>query len=320
MTRPEAVQFPGRDELLSGVKGILAQYTGTAVTVRQLYYRLVAAGLIPNNLRAYKNLGAALTQWRREKRLPISAFEDRTRGMNRLDKGWRSDDPDGWLRGWVDLAIKKAEGYTLARWAGQDNRVVVAVEKQALEGPFTEVCEDLAVDLAVCRGYPSISFLHEVSGALSRGDADRDGRENVILYFGDLDPSGLNIPETVERDLGHGLFGQRFEFRRIALTPEQVSEYSLIPAPVKLTDSRAAGFVAEHGEEVYELDAVEPRTLQELIRAAVDEYYDEDADAERDKQVEAGRKRIAERVEKAGLRQLLKDLGGNGAATGEDGP
>lgn len=309
MTRPEAVPFPDRDALLEGVKGVLAQYSGTAVTVRQLYYRLVAAGLIPNNLRSYKNLGAALTQWRRGKRLPISAFEDRTRGMKRLDRGWRRDDPDGWLRGWVKEAISRAEGYDLARWAGQDRRVVVAVEKQALEGPFEEVCEELAVDLAVCRGYPSISFLHEVSGALSRGDPDRAGRENVVLYFGDLDPSGLNIPETVERDLGAGLFGQRFEFRRIALTREQVDEYSLIPAPVKLTDSRAAGFVAEHGEEVYELDAVEPLTLQGLIRSAVEEYWDEDANDERERQVEEGRKRIAARIEKAGLRQLLKDLG-----------
>lgn len=306
--------FPSRETLLPAVRAILGKYEGTAVTVRQLYYRLVAAGVLPNSQRSYKNLGAALTEWRRGRKLPISAFEDRTRGMNRLDQGWRKDDPDGWLKGWLELAKEKAEGYELARWAGQEHRVVVAVEKQALEGPFTEVCEELAVDLAVCRGYPSISFLHEVARALGRGDKDRAGRSNVVLYFGDLDPSGLNIPETVERDLGAGLFGQSFDFRRIALTREQVDEHDLIPAPVKLTDSRAAGFVAEHGEEVYELDALEPHTLQELIRDSVDEYWDADADEERGRQVSEGRERIRKRLEESGIAQLIDSLGKEGGS------
>jgi hypothetical protein len=310
MSRPAAAIFPTRRELLGGVKGVLAQYEGTAVTVRQLYYRLVAAHLIPNSLRSYKNVVAALTDWRRKRQLRVDAFEDRTRGMNRLDVGWRSDDPEGWLRAWLKKAVEESRSYRLARWYGQANRVVVAVEKQALEGPFTAVCEELAVDLAVCRGYPSLSFLREIAEALKRGDPQRAGRNNVVLYFGDFDPSGLNIPATVERDLA-GFFGQSFEFVRVALTREQIDARDLPPAPVKLTDSRANGFVSEHGEEVYELDAIEPRDLQDLIRSAVGDYWDEDADGEREELVTAGQAKIAEMLEGAGVNALLERLDKN---------
>ena len=305
--RPEAVQFPKRAILLEAVKAKLAEFAGTAVTLRQLYYRLVAAGAIPNNIHAYKNLGAALTKWRREGTIPISAFEDRTRGMAFYDVGQMEDNPEGWLKYFVNDGIKKAKNYNLARWRGQDYRVVVAVEKQALEGPFSEVCDELAVDLAVCRGYPSISFLAEVAQALR----DRnDGRENVILYFGDFDPSGLDIPRAVETDLS-GLFGQNFEFKRVALTQEQAEEMNLIPAPAKQTDIRYEGFAAEHGEEVFELDAIEPSELQNIIRDAVDEYFDEDVFTETEALIERGTKKIQGLLTKSGVEKFLSDLKGS---------
>jgi hypothetical protein len=316
--------FPSADVLLPAVKSILATYEGTAVTVRQLYYRLVGAGVIPNSLRSYKNLGAALTKWRRRRAIPVRAFEDRTRGMNRLDTGWRADDPVGWMRACLKAGVEQAQRYDLAHWYGQTDRVVVAVEKQALEGPFTEVCEEAHVDLAVCRGYPSLSFIREVADALTRGDTDRDDRDNVVLYFGDLDPSGLNIPETLERDLKG--FGQSFRFERIALTREQVEEMDLIPAPVKMTDSRAAGFVAEHGDEVYELDAIEPVRLRAIVRGAIAEYYDDGVAAEREETVGKGRKRITRHLAKAGVLKFLESLGtddggsgGEADADGDDG-
>lgn len=312
MPRPAAVAFPDRATLLAAVRSILSQYAGTAVTVRQLYYRLVAGGIIPNNLRAYKNVVAALTKWRRSHELPFSAFEDRTRGMNRLDRGQRTDIPKAWCRHFLRQGVENAKNYQLARWYGQEHRVVVAVEKQALEGPFTEVCEELDVDLAVCRGYPSISFLKEIADALD----DSNDRKNVIIYFGDHDPSGEDIPRKVEADLGDELFGKDFELRKIALTREQAEEMELIPAPVKLGDSRAAGFVEEHGEEVFELDAIEPERLKEMIREAVDEFFDRGALDDKEEREEKGRKKIARILQRGGVERLLRQL--QEAAGGED--
>ena len=46
----------GNDEFLFSVRNVLDQYSGTPVTIRQLYYRLVAGGVIPNNINSYKRL------------------------------------------------------------------------------------------------------------------------------------------------------------------------------------------------------------------------------------------------------------------------
>ena len=303
-SRPEAVPFPSRAILLAGVKTKLKEFEGTVVTLRQLYYRLVAAGIIPNNFRSYKNLGAALTKWRRDGTIPIEAFEDRTRGMLFHDSGMMEDDPITWLTYFVKDGIDNARKYSLAKWRGQDYRVLVAVEKQALEGPFEQVCTDLAVDLAVCRGYPSISFLAEIAKALKD---KADGRRNVILYFGDFDPSGLDIPRAVETDLS-GFFGEVFDFKRIALTREQATEMDLIPAPVKTSDVRSEGFMEEHGEEVFELDAIEPDLLQDMIREAVDEYFDEEVSEKTEELIEAGKKRINELLKKSGVEAFLEQL------------
>ncbi len=317
MPRPSAAIFPERAALLAAVQRILAQYEDTAVTVRQLYYRLVAGGIIPNNLRSYKNLVAALSKWRRSREVPIEAFEDRTRGMNRLDKGQRHDDPAGWALAYLRAGVREAKNYRLAKWYGQEYRVIVAVEKQALEGPFTTVCEEMHVDLAVCRGYPSISFLAEIAGALDDSDANRNDRKNVVLYFGDFDPSGQDIPKVVERDLGDGFFGQDLELKFIALNREQIDDLDLVSAPAKLGDSRAESFIAEHGEEVYELDAIEPAQLQQMIRDAVGEYFDDDTDGDRDDLVQKGRKKIAGILERGGVMKLMKKLEAQAKASGD---
>jgi hypothetical protein len=304
-----SVVFPSREALLGPVQRLLKQYAGTPVTVRQLYYRLVAGGVIPNTVRSYKNLVAALSTWRREKRIPFRAFEDRTRGLDRKDVGWRADDPVEWLRASLKEALETAAGYHVARWYGQKKRVLVAVEKQALEGTFAEVCTELQVDLAVCRGYPSLSFLKEIADALSPRDPEADGRQNVVLYFGDLDPSGVNIPETIERDLGPELFDRDFELERVALTREQVEDLGLIPAPVKITDSRAGRFVHENGENVYELDAIEPGQLQQLIRDSVECYWDPAVDVRRQDLIAKGRDLISSKLDESGISDLIEELG-----------
>lgn len=304
----KAEGWPGPEAVFSAVREVLTKFRGTPITVRQLYYRLVAGGIISNEQRNYKNLGAWLTEWRRQGSIPYGAFEDRTRGMSTHDSGWRTADPDGWLFGYLDMAIRQAKNYHLARWAGQQYRVVVAVEKQALEGIFEGVCSELHVDLAVCRGYPSLTFIKEIADSL-----DTSGeRENIVLYFGDFDPSGINIPETIERDLSE-LFGASFTLKRIALNIDQAHGMDLIPAPPKSTDGRAAGFREKHGNEVFELDAIEPDVLVEFIRDNVNEYFDTIAAEDREVLEEEGQKRINKLLKDNGIEdfmlRLRKDAG-----------
>ena len=301
--RLEAVEFPSKEKLLSAVKAILEEYKGTVVTVRQLYYRLVAAGVIPNNFRAYKNVGAALTKWRRDNSIPLEAFEDRTRGMLTHDTGEREDDAMSWMDAYLRAGIQNARNYRLARWFGQPKRVLVAVEKQALEGPFNQVCSDLGVDLAVCRGYPSLSFLAECALALERSH----DRENVVIYFGDFDPSGLDIARAVKDDLA-GFFGQDVEFHRIALTRDQADEMNLIPAPVKTTDTRSSGFRLANGDEVFELDAIPPNKLQQLIEQSILNYFDDDIFQESAELTKKGRAAIDKKLREMKVEKFLDSI------------
>jgi hypothetical protein len=74
-----------------------------------------------------------------------------------------------------------------------------------------------------------------------------------------------------------GIFGVSMEVNRIALNMDQVNEYNPPPNPAKITDSRAAGYIAEFGSESWELDALEPAVLRDLIQKTIRSYLDPDA-------------------------------------------
>ena len=66
----------------------------------------------------------------------------------------------------------------------------------------------------------------------------------------------------------------KVKLERLALNMDQVRQYNPPPNPAKTTDSRFAGYIAEFGEESWELDALEPRVIVELIRSSVLEIRD----------------------------------------------
>jgi hypothetical protein len=63
---------------------------------------------------------------------------------------------------------------------------------------------------------------------------------------------------------------------RIALNFDQVEEHNPPPNPAKLTDSRAKGYIAEYGYHSWELDALDPLMMRDLIKETVWSYRDED--------------------------------------------
>lgn len=127
---------------------------------------------------------------------------------------------------------------------------------------------DLGIPIVALSGYSSQTYVDDVAA-----DAFGQGRKTVLLYAGDFDPSG----EDIDRD-----FTERTmcwdEVTRVALTAEQVVSYNLPPMPGKATDSRAAGFIARHGQLVQvELDALDPDDLRALFTSAIEDYCDTSA-------------------------------------------
>lgn len=228
---------------------------GYRLTLRQLYYQFVARDLIPNTQRDYKRLGGIVNDARLAGLIDWDAIEDRTRNLESLGH-WR--DP-------ADIVGAAARSFRIDRWAEQLHRVEVWIEKEALAGVFERVCEDLRVPYLSCRGYTSQS---EMWGAAQRLIRYHDGGQApVILHFGDHDPSGIDMTRDIEDRLT--TFGCDVEVRRLALNMDQVEAYTPPPNPAKQTDSRFQSYIRSFGAESWELDALEPQVLADLVRDEV---------------------------------------------------
>jgi hypothetical protein len=239
------------------------QRQGYDLTLRQLYYQFVSRGLIPNQDTEYKRLGNIINDARLTGLLDWSYIVDRTRNLRGLAH-W--DDPES-------IVSAVAHQYQTDRWAGQPHQVEVWIEKDALVGVISGACDRLDVPYFSCRGYTSQSELWGAARRLIRYQ-DR-GQAPVIIHLGDHDPSGIDMT----RDIGDrlALFGAHATVRRIALNMDQVRVYQPPPNPAKLTDARATGYITRFGPESWELDALDPSTLDALITDTILEYRDEDA-------------------------------------------
>jgi len=268
---------------------ILAQYSG-GITLRQLHYRLVAIGMT-NDINHYKRVINAMTDARWEGVVDMESFIDRERSMFGRTDADEKDVDDEIERGREQVKAWM-ESYHLERWSNQDNYVEVWIEKKALQGVFEGPCSRRSVGLAPCKGYPSITFIHEAKKRFE--DAIDDGKEIHILYYGDYDPSGEDIPRSLEANLNR--MGIDLQVHHIALNPQQIREMGLPGVPPKQSDSRTRNW---DGAGAVELDAVEPKTLEQMCLDSIDEYFDEDKYQEL---------REREQEERAKYQKELKDF------------
>jgi hypothetical protein len=95
------------------------------------------------------------------------------------------------------------------------------------------------------------------------------GKDKVILHFGDHDPSGMDMTRDIRDRLR--LFGAgSVDVRRLALNMDQIEQYEPPPNPAKESDSRFENYLAEYGDESWELDALEPDVLAKIVSDELD--------------------------------------------------
>ncbi len=238
---------------------------GYTLTLRQLYYQFVARDLFENKQTNYDRLGRIISDARLAGFVDWDAIVDRTRELQE-NSHW--DSVGGILR-------SSAHWYKRDLWADQPNRVEVWIEKQALIGIIERPCEELDVPYFACRGYVSQSEQRE-AGLRALRHFEDDDQYTIILHLGDHDPSGVDMTRDNNDRLEMFAGWDAVEVQRIALTPEQIAQYDPPPNPTKLTDSRAPAYIAEHGHDSWELDALSPRVLDKLIRDHVEKHMDAD--------------------------------------------
>ena len=270
---------------------IIAEYAqqGYRLTLRQLYYQLVARDVMPNADRWYKKLGDVISNGRLGGYIDWNAIVDRGR-VPVMPPAWSSPE---------DILESAARSYRLDRWEGQKHHVEVWCEKDALSSVIEPVCERYHVRFMANRGYSSSTAMYDAAQRLSDA-ADERGKWPVVIYLGDHDPSGMDMTRDIRDRLELMSHGLDIEVDRLALNYDQVQEYSPPPNPAKLQDSRAQQYVRLYGTESWELDALEPQVLDQMISSAIERFLDLDLYDRTVEQEEEGREAIREAA------QLLK--------------
>lgn len=258
------------ETIIANSNAIIAEYgeRGFTLTLRQLFYQHVSRALLGNTDANYKRLGGIISDARIAGLVSWTAIEDRGRNL----RGINTVSGPG-------EAIKRArQTYAIDMWAGQPCRVEVWVEKEALVGVISGICSKLRVDFFATKGYNSQSEQWR-AGQRFAGYVT-DGQRPIVLHLGDHDPSGIDMTRD-NKDRLSMFAGVPILVQRIALNMDQVEHYDPPPNPTKLTDSRADDYIRQFGHDCWELDALDPQVIANLIQTRVMLYRDEKLWSER---------------------------------------
>jgi hypothetical protein len=256
---------PSTMRLIAKMQAIILEYQaqGFVLTVRQLYYQLVARAEIENTLNDYKRVASILNDAKLAGYLDWDAIEDRTREFSAQTR-WKSG---------KSIVQAAHDSFHMDMWKGQETRVFVIVEKEALVGVLEPVCRRYDVPLLAARGFPSGSVLREFAVEQILPALLDEDQYVRVLHLGDHDPSGIDMSRDLRERLelfceldGDNYFHQdKFALNRIALTMDQVREQKPPRNPAKDTDARYDAYKAKFGTSSWELDALSPTYLDKLV-------------------------------------------------------
>jgi len=249
-------------EQLKIINSIIEEYAeeGYKLTLRQLYYQLVSRDIIPNAVKEYAKISTLLVKGRMAGVVDWEAIEDRIR-VPFLPY---------WVFGIEDAIKDIIEQYRLNRQQDQDVYIELWVEKDALSGVLKRITSHYHINLMVNRGYSSCTAMHDAYKRLKR--QENQGKSTYILYLGDHDPSGLDMVRDIRDRLEE--FGVIPKVIPIGLTREQINKYNPPPNPAKIKDPRARGYIEQHGNTSWEVDALNPKVLHELVKINVESLID----------------------------------------------
>ena len=263
--------------IIEQVKEIITEYS-IALTIRQIFYRLVGKYQYEKTERAYDRLGEYLSRARRAGLIKLNAIRDDGDIVPSVP-GWESPD-DLW-----DTVRILAKNYF--RTPDGDSYVEVWVETAGMVPQIQAVADPFGVRVIGAGGFDSLTA--KINAAVRLQKANKPA---YILLIGDYDPSGQAIMDSKVDDIIE--FGATAEFERLAVTPEQAEQYSLISAPQKDTDKRG-----EYMAETYQAEALDPDVLAEIVRSRLTELIGADNIAEAQRQTKIDSEEILAGIDKA---------------------
>jgi len=250
---------------LETINKIISKYQddGYVLTLRQLYYQLVSADIIPNKVSEYAKLSNLLKEGRIAGIVDWDAIEDRLR---------KPDNPASWNNPAeiINACIKQ---YRKDRMKGQNTYLEVWVEKDALSGVLKRVTYQYGIPIIVNRGYSSVTAMYDAYNRFE--DAYNYNDQNTtVIYIGDFDPSGQDMIRDILDRINEFNGSFTFNVEPIALTWDQIKEFNPPPNPAKITDPRAKEYIKKHGPTSWEVDALKPEVLNKILTNKINEYID----------------------------------------------
>lgn len=232
-----------------------------------------------NDLKSYKSLDDLLTRARLDGSVPWESIGDETRPVTT----WNiHSDPRTFIRGELDRFCK---GYWRDLMQSQPNHIEIVCEKNTVEPILRPVAMEYTIPLTSGRGYCSLSPRKEMADRFEASGKD----QLVILFLADFDADGIVIAESFARSMRDDFDIEDIVPIRVGLNRDQIDELDNPPKslPPKKKSANYKAFVAEHGRDCWELEAIPPTGLQQYLRSTIDSVIDTDAfnaelDTERD--------------------------------------
>jgi len=256
---PAGYLYKKTQRIIDKAKEII-EGTDHPMTIRQIFYQLVAQNFFPNTPQQYRQLSYHLVTARQRGLISWDAIEDRTRIPFEVSM-W--DD----IESFVDSALAS---FRLDVWEEQPIYIECWLEKSALSAVFLPILRPYGITLNVGRGFDAWSSIYQAACRLNTHE-----QPITILYFGDFDPSGEEMAISLTERLS--FFGCEPDLIKCAIKKEDIERYNLPPQMAKKRDSRTAKFIEKYGNACVELDALPVAVLAERIRSAIDSRIDPEA-------------------------------------------
>ena len=272
------------------------------MTLRQLYYQLVATDEIPNNDVVYKKVSEIVKEARYSGLISWTSIEDRGRQpVTPLEFDS--------IKERIDLAIRN---FRLPRWADQEYYLELFSEKDALSSVLMPIANKYHITYCFNKGYSSASAYYDLQNRVR--DKLKGGKKVVLLYLGDRDSSGVDmlrdIRDRITEFLTCGdeyISPDNFDVVSVALTLEQIKKYNPPPNPAKLTDPRAKKYIALYGATTWEVDALKPDVMIKIVETSIQKYIDVDKYNAVIKREDKEKEKLVAFAEKIVPKKVVKD-------------
>lgn len=269
MSRKRISWTPHRSEQLAQIREVLEEWRDyLPMTLRQVYYQLVGKGYLENKRSTYSDLSGVIKWARLDGLIGWNVIEDRTRSLNQRHY---HDSKEAFVEGEKRLFLK---GYSRNLLTGQQNYIEVWIEKDALSSLFERICDKYMIPVVVCRGFSSVSYIRDF--VVRANERRESGQDITMIYFGDFDPSGMEMLESMKITIEEEFEFPGINYRRVGLLKDDIYQYNLPHSPkaLKESDSRAEKFIREYGRYAVELDALRPDVLSGKLREAIEYELD----------------------------------------------